>query len=439
MRSLSCNNAINPSYVTVYVNDVTLEYTSAGIPVVTERIKETISSGFLVAVGTGSRDESKDVMGISHLLEHVVFRGTKNRTSLQISKEMEGAGGEMNAFTSKEMTAFYGITLKDTADTAKELVADICVNPLISESDVELEKKIVLQEISMWENDPESYIYKLFAETLWDGHELSQNEAGEAGIVERLDNNDLKEYFNERYRIPNISVIACGSVDSNDVMKWAEDNFNIGIGTKIERKRPVSTGSAYRFFPRKGDHTYIGMGFHAYPADHPDRSALKLLTAVLGAGMSSRLFQSVREEKALVYSIYGTIDQNSDAGSMTAFMSSTDDNVTEAVTTSAKVLKGLKDEGLQKGELERARNLLKGATVRRMESTNQRLYRLTKTFMITGKAEPFMNEVNALDDITEEDVMRVAEDVISSKKLNMAIYGKRTKQVKSLTLDQLDV
>jgi len=421
------------------VNDITLEYTNAGIPVVTENIKGTISSGFLVAVGTGSRDESKDVMGISHLLEHVVFRATKNRTSLQISKEMEGAGGEMNAFTSKEMTAFYGITLKDTANVAKELVADICVNPLIAENDVELEKKIVLQEISMWENDPESYIHKLFAETLWDGHELSQNEAGEEDIVRSLDHRRLREYFDERYRAPNISVIACGSVDKDDVMTWAEDNFGAGNGMKVNRREPVSTGSSYNFFPRKGDHTYIGMGFHAYHADHPDRSALKLLTAVLGAGMSSRLFQSVREEKALVYSVYGTIDQNSDAGSMAAYMSSTEDNVIKAVTTSAEVLKGLKDEGLRKGELERARNLLKGATVRRMESTNQRLYRLTRAFMLAGKAEPFMKDINALDDVTEEDVMRVAEDVISSKKLNIAIYGKRTKEVRSLSADQLDV
>ena len=421
------------------MNDITLEYTNAGIPVVTENIKGTISSGFLVAVGTGSRDESKDVMGISHLLEHVVFRGTKSRTSLQISKEMEGAGGEMNAFTSKEMTAFYGITLKDTANVAKELVADICVNPLIAENDVELEKKIVLQEISMWENDPESYIHKLFAETLWNDHELSQNEAGEENIVRSLDHDRLREYFDERYKAPNISVIACGSVDKDDVMRWAEDSFDVGNGTKVNRRRPVSTGSAYRFFPRKGDHTYIGMGFHAYPADHPDRSALKLLTAVLGAGMSSRLFQSVREEKALVYSVYGTIDQNSDAGSMAAYMSSTEDNVIKAVMTSAEVLKGVKDEGLRKGELERARNLLKGATVRKMESTDHRLYRLTRAFMLTGKAEPFMKDINALDDVTEEDVMRVADDVISSKKLNIAIYGKSTKNVRSLSIDQVDV
>jgi len=421
------------------VDKISLEYTSAGIPVVTESIKGTISAGFLVAVRTGSRDESKDIGGISHLLEHTVFRGTKNRTALQISKEMEGAGGEMNAFTSKEMTAFYGITLKDTANIAKELVADICVDPLLSENDTELEKKIVLQEISMWENDPESYIHKLFAETLWKGHELSQNEAGEVDVVSAFTSEHLRKYFDERYRHPNIAVIACGAVNADDVKKWAEDKFTAKNGKKITREPPVRSGSSYKLFPRKGDHTYTGLGFHAYPADHPDRASLRLLTAMLGAGMSSRLFQSVREERALVYSIYGTIDQNSDAGSMTFYMSSTEDNVMNAVTTSINVLKEIRNEGLHKGELDRARNLIKGATVRKMESTDSRLYRLTKTFMLTGKAEPFMNDLDALDHVTEDDIMKVANDVISSKKLNIAVYGKKTKELSKMTIDQLDL
>ena len=422
------------------MDNISLEHTAAGIPVVTEKIDGTISAGFLVAVRTGSRDESKEIGGISHLLEHTVFRGTKKRTSLQISKEMEGAGGEMNAFTSKEMTAFYGITLKDTANVAKDLVADICVNPLLSEKDTELEKKIVLQEISMWENDPESYIHKLFAETLWNGHELSQNEAGEISVVSKLTSRHLREYFDERYRQPNVAVIACGAVDKDDVKRWAQDNFDgIGNGRTINRRPPVRTGSSYNLFPRKGDHTYTGLGFHAYPADHKDRTALRLLTAMLGAGMSSRLFQSVREEKALVYSIYGTIDQNTDAGSMTVYMSSTEDNVMNAITTSAKVLKEMRDEGPHKGELDRARNLIKGAVVRKMESTDSRLYRLTKTFMLTGKAEPFMNDLDALDHVKEEDIRRVAQDVISSKKLNIAVYGKKTKELSKMTIDQIDI
>jgi predicted Zn-dependent peptidase len=163
------------------------------------------------------------------------------------------------------------------------------------------------------------------------------------------------------------------------------------------------------------------------------------LTAVLGAGMSSRLFQSIREEKALVYSVFGTIDQNSDAGSMAAYMSSTENNVMNAINTAAEVMKELRDNGLQKGELDRSRNLIKGATARNMESTDRRLYRMTKSFMVTGKAEPFTNDLDALDRVTDEDVMRVACDIISSKKLNIAIYGKKTKELSKMTVDQIDL
>ena len=160
--------------------------TDGGIPVITDRVPGCRSAGYLVAVRTGSRDEDKDVMGISHLLEHVVFRSTESRSSYQMAKEMEGAGGMLNAFTGKEVTGYYGITISETSDVAKEMVSDIVVNPLIGHEDTELEKKIVLQELSMVKNDPGSYIFDLFDETIWRGHKLSQGEGGCEKIVERL-------------------------------------------------------------------------------------------------------------------------------------------------------------------------------------------------------------------------------------------------------------
>ena len=406
------------------------ERTASGIPVIVDIIPESENAAFAVSVGTGSRDEDSRICGISHLLEHVVFRGTTSRSSFQISKDIEGAGGEMNAFTGKEMTAFYGATIKSTSDIAKNLVADIVMNPLIREDDVSLEKEIVLQEISMWENDPESYIHKIFAETLWHGHELSKNEAGESKVVESLKAKDLREYFTERYRRPNMAVFAAGATDPKDVMNWAESEFGgPSEGRKILRTTPGKTSRDYRYVERKGDHSYIGMGFSAYPADHEDAGALSILTAVLGAGMSSRLFQQVREEKALAYSVYCMVDQNSDAGSMAAYMSSTEKNVLDCINTTAKACRELRDEGLVKGELERARNLIKGATARQSESTTNRLYRLIKRYMLTGSTETIGEKMRKLDAVTEEDVMRVANSVIT-KDIVISVYGKSAKMSK---------
>ena len=420
-------------------NNVTMRHTSGGIPVITEIIPGAISAGYMVGVNTGSRDESPDIFGLSHLLEHVVFRATKTRTSFQMSKEIEGAGGEMNAFTAKEMTAFYAATIKDTASVAKDLVADIVSNPLIGKEDTELEKKIVLQEISMVENEPESYIHDLFDMEIWKGHELSQAEAGTREVVKGLTDKELRKYYDERYRVPNLCVFACGAVDPDDVVTWAEENFDqMSGGHPNPRTRPDVTGAGYVHHKRKEDHCYVAMGFRAYDAKSKDRSALQLLSAVLGSGSSSRLFQSVREEKALVYSIYNNIGQFSDASTFATYMSSTEENVLEAITTTAKTFRELKENGLTEGELTRSRNLVKGALTRYMESTTHRLYRLARNTMLTGEPEAFEDRLAALDAVTEEDVMRVADEIIDPKGLNIVMFGNDVKSMKKFSVDQLD-
>jgi len=418
--------------------NILLRHTPTGIPVITDRIGKADNAVFMIAVGTGSRDEDTGTEGISHLLEHVVFRATKTRTSFQMSKEIEGAGGEMNAFTGKEVTAFYAATIKETAAVAKEMVSDVFLNPLIKAEDVELEKKIVLQEISMWENDPESYIHRVFAETMWDGHDLSRNEAGSIETVRSLTADDLKKYHEERYKAPNIAVFALGAVDPDDALSWTSDTFDgSGAGKRVERTAPGKTRPAYRFSERKGDHSYTGFGFRAYPANHADIAALTVLNTILGGGMSSRLFQRIREENALVYSVFSTIEQDSDAGSLSVYMSSTKENVIKSITECASVCRELRDEGLIKGELERAKNLIKGAGSRQLESTVNRSYRMTRRFMLTGRPESFTERMNALDAVSEEDVMRVASDVISEKNLAVAVYGTKNRDIKRFSIDRV--
>lgn len=414
--------------------------TPCGIPVVVDAVPGSETAVFMVAIGTGSRDEREGTGGISHLLEHAVFRAAGPRTSFQISKDIEGAGGETNAFTGKEVTAYYAATIRETADVAKSIVADITTDPLLREEDVEMEKRIVLQEISMRDNDPESYIHKMFEETIWKGHGLSNDEAGEADTVSGFRASDLRGYFEERYRVPNIAVIASGPVDPDDVSDWASRAFDpVGTGKEVIRPSPSGTGGGYAFKEYKGDHAYVGMGFRTYPADHEDIPALTVLSAIAGSGTSSRLFQSVREEKGLVYSVYSSIDQHSDAGSMAAFMSSTEENVIEAVRTSADTFRRLKEEGLEDGELQRAKNLIKGVNARQMESTVNRCYRMTRRFMLTGRPESAGERIRAIDAVAEEDVMRVAERIISTEGVTLAVYGPKNRRIRDLGTDWLDL
>ena len=410
-----------------------MDRTDAGIPVVVDRLSNARISGYLVCFNTGSRDESPSQYGISHLLEHVVFRGTDSRSSLDISRTVESAGGQLNAFTTKEMTAYYGVTLDRTANVAQELVADICLHPRLLQEDIDTEKKIVLQEISMWENDPESYIHKLFSEVLWSGHALSQNEAGEEDVVLGLSDSDLRSYFQERYRAPNISVFACGNVDEEQVKAWASENFDpVKGGRRMDRKAPQSNGEHFRIFPREGDHSYVAMGFPAYDSRHSGRNALRLLNTIMGGGMSSRLFQKVREEKGLVYSIYNSSDQYSDAGNLGTFFSTTDENVMEAMEIVAREYRLLKEEGLHPEELQRAKNLIGGSMAKSMESTSSRLYRITRDYTLRGKVRSFDEEMDALESVSEEDIMQVAEELLRSAHLTTVVYGKESKALQGM-------
>lgn len=413
--------------------------TSGGIPVVVENVPGARSAGCMIAVATGSRDESDDIRGISHLLEHTVFRATPTRDSYQMAKEMEGAGGEMNAFTGREMTAFYGITISETADVAKDLIGDIVANCTLTEEDTELEKKIVLQELSMIRNEPESYIHDLFETTLWRGHPLSQDEGGDEALVADMTCDDLRAYYEDRYRIPNFGVYCEGSIGLEEAVEWAEATLDQrGGGHRNPRSAPPTPVAEYSFVKNDSDHCHVAMGFPAYGASDERRIPSMMLSAVLGSGTSSRLFQAVREENALVYSVYNSVVQCSDASSFTAYMSCTDDNVVEAMETVAAVYSELLKEGLEKGELDRAKRLMKGANVRSMESTESRMYRLAVNHMLNGSTGGLEERLARIDAVTEEQVMAVAEDILRPGRLNTVVLGKGNGEIKGFDRSRLD-
>ncbi|WII06932.1 pitrilysin family protein [Methanomassiliicoccales archaeon LGM-RCC1] len=416
-------------------HSITVSKTSGGIPVVVENIPGSESIAYMIGVATGSRDETSDIFGLSHLLEHTVFRETKTMDSYQMAKEIEGAGGELNAFTGREMTAFYGITINETADVARRIVGDIVANPLINENATELEKKIVLQELSMVKSEPERYIHDLFSMVLWKGHELCQDEGGDEKLVAGMTYKDLRAYYDEKYRIPNLSVYAVGTPDMDETVAWAEETLDgMAGGKRNVRTAPPTPKGKYEFVASDSEHYQVAMGFEAYGASHKDRTAASMLSAILGSGTSSRLFQDVREKKALVYSIFNSISQNSDASSFATYMSCTKGNVIEAMETTSQVLGKFLAEGLEKGELERAKRLVKGSNIRAMESTDNRLYRLGVNHMLNESTETLEQRLQKIDAVTEDDVMRVARDILKPDQMNIVVLGKNNRTFKKLDL-----
>lgn len=421
-------------------NPIELTETSAGIPVLTECVPSSANAGFLVAVRTGSRDEYEGIYGLSHLLEHTVFRETETRTSFEMAKEIEGAGGELNAFTSKEMTGFYGITLGETADVAMKLVGDIVANPLINENDTALEKEIVLQELSMVKSEPESYIHDLFEENLWAGNELGRDEGGTEESVVPLTHTDLRKYYGERYGVPNLAVFATGNIDKEEVVRWAEETFgSMSASVVNKRTAPETPGAKYVFTEHNSEHLNIGFGFPAFGKDAEERAAVKVLGSVMGAGTSSRLFQNVREKNALVYSIYNDTQNYSDAGYVSAFMSCTGKNAVKALGETARSYSEFKRNGLEKGELQRTKNLLKGAVARSVETTDNRIYRMCLGYMTNGSARSTAETLADIDAVTEEDVMAAAEKYLRTDRLNVSVLGRAGKTVQSFDVSSLEI
>ncbi|MBR4684982.1 MAG: insulinase family protein, partial [Candidatus Methanomethylophilaceae archaeon] len=254
-------------------------------------------------------------------------------------------------------------------------------------------------------------------------------------LVAGMTYKDLRAYYDEKYRIPNLSVYAVGTPDMDETVAWAEETLDgMAGGKRNVRTAPPTPKGKYEFVASDSEHYQVAMGFEAYGASHKDRTAASMLSAILGSGTSSRLFQDVREKKALVYSIFNSISQNSDASSFATYMSCTKGNVIEAMETTSQVLGKFLAEGLEKGELERAKRLVKGSNIRAMESTDNRLYRLGVNHMLNESTETLEQRLQKIDAVTEDDVMRVARDILKPDQMNIVVLGKNYRTFKKLDL-----
>jgi predicted Zn-dependent peptidase len=414
--------------------------TPGGIPVIIECLPSTHSASFSAYFGTGSRDETDEQAGIAHMLEHMLFKGTENRTARQMSEEIEAAGGEQNGYTTKEVTTYQAYALDETAEVAESVLADMVLRPLLSKECLDTERNVVIQEIRMLENDPEDNVHVLFNETLWGEHPMGRSEAGSVGTVSSFVDADIRSFFQEHYRPPRMAVVAVGNVDRGQVMDWASQAFDdlepqVGSGN---RTPPVPL-ARFNVFPREDKQAYVGMGFPGLSAVDPDRFAQRMLATVLGVGTSSRLFQEIRERSGLVYEIYASSGNYTDCGSLSVFYNTAVKDQEKVARLVAKEIARLKTEGLENGELKRSKHLLKGAYVRRLESTEARMVRLGEMFMAGGEAITPEETLRRIDEVTEESVLKAAERLLMRSGLAIAMHApKKESEAQARNLADLD-
>jgi len=395
-----------------------------GIRVVTERMTEVRSVAVGIWVDTGSRNEAPERGGISHLIEHLVFKGTATRSAQEIARVMDSVGGQMDAFTTKEHTCFYVQVLDEHLPLAVELLADILRNPRFDPVELEREKSVVLQEIKMVEDTPDDLVHELFAGRMWNGHPLARPILGTGTAVSGYGAETVRRHFQEEYVPARITVAVAGNVTHDrvvDLFARCFDGFDRPAARR-EDARPA-THAGIHIVTKSLEQVHLIAGFPGLDHAAPARYALYLLNDIIGGSMSSRLFQEVRERQGLVYSIFSGTQAYRDAGLLYIYAATDPPNFAKMVKVVLKELRALKKDGITPQELTHAKDHLRGSLMLSLESTSSRMNRLAKQEMHFGSFFTIDAMLSAIDSVRVEDLQTLIGDLLDEERLTLVTLG----------------
>ncbi|MDI6810027.1 MAG: pitrilysin family protein [Candidatus Eisenbacteria bacterium] len=395
-----------------------------GITVVAEKIPAVRSLAIGVWVKNGSRDESRSQNGISHFIEHMVFKGTKRKNAYEIAHSLESIGGNLDAFTAREFTCYYARVLDEYLEQAIDVLSDIVCDSLFEKASVDREKQVVTEEIMSYEDTPDELVHDLFADTIWSDHPLGGSILGSRESVDSFTSETVRGYFEERYGPERIVISLAGSFDCEAALKAIEKSFHFpGNGKERATVPPGAFDPRVRNFNRDLSQQYICFGTRGIPFTHPDRMSLLLLTTMVGGGMSSRLFQSVREREGLAYSVFSYADFYRDTGLFGCFIGANPKQGKNALRCAMKELDELKKGGMKKSELDSAKAQLKGNLLMGLESMSNRMTRLAKSELYYGRNVTPDELVSSIEQVKEEEVLRVANGILNPEEFSLVVLG----------------
>lgn len=390
----------------------------------TERMQEvrSVSVGFWFDVG--SRDEPDALAGTSHFLEHLLFKGTPTRSAKDIANAFDAVGGDVNAFTGKEFTCYYARVLDDDLPMSLDVLSDMITGSLIDPNELESERKVILEEIAMHEDAPDELVHDLSSRSMFEGHPLGRPVLGYDKTIAAVTQEEVAGYWHERYAAPNLVVAAAGSVDHDALVDRVGELFSERSGHKTLRTgdAPAAAGGA-NVHKRPTEQAHIVLGTSALHRAHEDRHALALLDGVIGGGMSSRLFQEVRERRGLAYSVYSYRSLFADTGTFAVYVGTTPQNAGTVLDIIGSELSSILEEGITEAELTRAKGHLKGSLVLSGEDPGSRMNRLGKQQVTTGEILSIDELIEKVDELEMEDIRRVAEMVLGSGSRLVTVVG----------------
>jgi predicted Zn-dependent peptidase len=402
----------------------------SGLRILTEAIPAMRSVSFGVWVGVGSRDETPTLSGVSHFLEHLLFKGTERRTALDISAQIEAVGGETNAFTAKEYTCYFARVLDADLPLAIDVVCDLVTGSVLAEADVETERGVILEEIAMHDDEPGDEVHDIFTEAVYGSHPLGRQISGTVQTISALTRKQINSFYRKRYVAPTIVIAAAGNLDHAKVVKLvraAFDRAGYDAAAPPEPRRtcgarvPVRTRQVV-VRAKDTEQAHVVLGCEGYPRDDDRRFALGALNNVLGGGMSSRLFQQIREQRGLAYSVYSYTSQYADTGLFAVYAGCAPGKVDEVLAITREELTRVATGGVSDVEVERGKGMLKGALVLGLEDTGSRMSRLGKGELLYGDLLSVDELLTKVDAVTPDAVRAVAGELLH-RPMSLAVIG----------------
>ncbi len=407
----------------------TFERTSLanGIRVLTAEMPHALSTSCFVMLAAGSRYERPETNGIAHFAEHMFFKGTERRPrSRDITSEIDGIGGEFNAFTGKEYTGYYVRCAAESRDVALDVLVDMLRNSKFEPDEIEREKGVIVEEMNMYFDTPRDFIGGVYDELLYGDQPLGWDIIGSKDTVRAATRQTFLDYV-EAWDKPERMVVGVGGRIEGDLTGRLEELLGdlqpAPTGTVPGVQLEGNDGARVRLHTKASDQAHICLGVRSYALEHPDRYVLQLLTTVLGGGMSSRLFTEVRERRGLAYYVFGVNNSYTDAGSLYAQAGVDIERIDEAVTTIVAELRKMAEEPVPADELEKARSSAKGRFALQLESPHGTIMFGLRREVLEGRATEPHEVLAGLDAVTADDVQRVAQDVIGRNGLNLALIG----------------
>lgn len=404
-----------------------LDTFDSGLRLVTVPMQGTRTVTVMVMVGTGSKYENKNVNGISHFLEHLMFKGTTKRSGpLDISRELDGIGAQYNAFTDKEMTAYYAKASSDKLDIVMDVIFDIYLNSKFEEEGIQTERHVVVEEINMYNDEPRSIVADNLEKLLYGDQPAGWSIAGEKETILGLKREQFVDYFSSHYIASNTVISIAGDIDPVVVKEKVQKYFeNIRKGKKVEKLAVVEKqeGAQVNVFYKETDQTHFILGLRSFNMHDDRRYPLGILASILGGGMSSRLFDEVRVKRGLGYYVSASQGERTDTGFFEIDAGVNNDRALEAVTVIMEELRKIKKEGVTEAELKRAIDRTIGGTALALEHSNFLAQNLGGSVLFENKVLTPEDELDKIKAVTLDDIKSVTEEIFKEDRLNLAVVG----------------